>query len=70
MEIAEYKRMNGLTAVDAQRENQMLELLAQGPTGPFGGEAIMDIFRALFHASRDLHHQAAEDTTPREKTAS
>jgi chorismate mutase len=70
VEIAKYKRIHDLPAVDLQRENQMLERLAQDPTGPFDSKAIMDIFRALFHASRELHHQTAEETASQEKTAS
>src|SRR5262245_25078604 len=54
LQIARIKQAQGLDGYDPQRELEMLQSLTATITGPFGPEEVKEIFKAIFHASREI----------------
>ncbi len=62
LEIAAVKRSENLDSYEPSREEEMLEALLAAPPGPFGPEAIQEIFRAIFRSSLDLQNRERDRT--------
>ncbi len=54
LEIAALKRSLGIDDFDAGREDEMLQRLTAGVTGPFKPAEIREIFKTIFRASLDI----------------
>ena len=63
LEIARHKRANGLPVRDRRREAERLDRVIAHNEGPFGDDAVRDLFREIIEASIQIMEPKRGETT-------